>query len=459
MNQKDPLVTKERGLNFVAYEVRGIDFATEEDKSKFLKDNGFENLIDLSTKIVCKGKSAKKVAGEVQAYMDGLDRENLPYALDGIVVKVNNIAKAEAMGTTDGGKRPKANRAVKFPCEQKETKLLDIEWKIKRTGKLTCTAILEPVELAETTVSRATLHNPKNIQDMKLGQNCTVLLQKSGEIIPYILEKTADGDGAFDIPDCCPSCGGNIEWDKNNVSKWCDNEECASRVVANIEYWFKTLNVKGIGSRIIEKLNEEETNSYGNPMVTSIKDMYNLEHWRSELAESFGEKAFDNIVKAVNSVKEITLAKFVHALGVAKVGSMSADIVAIAPTIADLDKLTVDDIVKLDGFAETKAKSFVDTWNNRRDEIDELLTYITIIEDVKAGNALEGQKYCFTGSFKNPSRKEMEQMVADHGGKKASVGKTLTALVWDGEEDGSKLKKAKELGLPIISQKEFLERL
>jgi DNA ligase (NAD+) len=138
---------------------------------------------------------------------------------------------------------------------------------------------------------------------------------------------------------------------------------------------------------------------------------------------------------------------------------MAADIVAIAPTIEDLDKLTVDDIVKLEGFAGKKANSFINTWEKRRNEIDELLKYITIAEDVKAGNSLEGQTYCFTGSFKNPSRKEMEQATVDHGGKKTGVNKKLTSLVWDGQEDGNKLKKAKELGIPIISQDEFLERL
>ena len=239
---------------------------------------------------------------------------------------------------------------------------------------------------------------------LKIG--CKVLVEKRGDIIPQVI-KVTDGEGKdIEVPDECPSCGSTLEWDEKKVTKWCHNQTCDAKIVSNIEHWFKRLGVKGIGPKIIEKLVNEEKNSYDDPMVNSISDMYGLMHFKSELDEVFGEKAFSNIVKAIDSVKEITLAKFVEALGIGKVGTMASEITAIAPTIEAIDKLTVAQIADIEGFAEIKATGFVEGWKVMREEIDKILEHVKIKEQVMASVSLDGMKLCFTGSFKNPTRKE-----------------------------------------------------
>jgi DNA ligase (NAD+) len=184
--------------------------------------------------------------------------------------------------------------------------------------------------------------------------------------------------------------------------------------------------------------------------------MYKLKNGK-ELAEMFGDRASEKIIESINSVKEISLAKLIESLGIGKIGTMSKDLTSIAPNISDVDKLTVNDIVKIQGFGEIKAKSFINGWKNQRSEIDVILKYITIKEYVPASSKLNGKKFCFTGSFSNPTRGEMEKIVEENGGKLSSVSKDLTALVWDGEIQGSKIEKAKKLGLSIINQKQFME--
>jgi len=204
---------------------------------------------------------------------------------------------------------------------------------------------------------------------------------------------------------------------------------------------------------------DEETNSWDEPVVGSISDMYNLNHYKWELEAVFGPKAFDNIIKAIDSVREVTLGQFIEALGVAQIGRMSHDIAKVAKTIGGVDKLTVEDIIKMEGFSDIKANKFIDGWKAIREEIGRILQYVTIKEEVQASSKFSSKKICFTGSFSNPTRKEMEKMVTDNGGKNGSVGKSLDYLVTDGEIQGSKIEKAKKLGIPIITQEDFLKML
>jgi len=462
INQKDPNVTKERGLSFIAYEVRGVDFATEVDKVKFLIDNGFETLKQYVAKISCKGRTAKEVAGVVKKYMDRVDREGLPFDVDGVVFKLNDVAKAVAMGTRDDGKRPKANRAIKFPTDRQPTILKDIEWSIGRTGALTPVGLLEPVQLAGTTVQRVSLHN---IAEMKrlgtLRYGCKVLVEKAGDIIPKVVEKLQDGNEPIKVPKRCPHCETELEWDDTKTTMWCRGDACPAQVNRSIEHWFKKLGVKGIGSGIIDKLTSSNINVDWDAWqpVECISDMYNVHLGEVALAPFFGKRAFQKIVEAIDSVKTVTLAQFIEALGIGQVGRTAKDIVAVASTVEDVDKLTLADLLKVEGFAKTKARAFLDGWKAQRDEITRLLEHITIEEAKPASDKLAGKSFCFTGSFSNPTRKEMEKQVEDNGGKKASVSKNLTALVWDGEMTGSKYDKAHKLGIDIIDQATFLRYL
>lgn len=463
LNQKDPLVTKERGLSFVAYEVRGMDFPTELDKIKFLKDNRFENLSGFMAKINCHGRSAKEVAGAVQKFMDRVDRDKLHFDIDGVVFKLNDIEKAEEMGYTNDGKNPKANRAIKFPTDQQVTVLEGIEWSIGRTGALTPVGLLKAVQLAGTTVQRVSLHNLAELKRLGIERfGCLVVVEKAGDIIPKVVRKDKDGNGQpIQHPNICPVCESSLEWDDNRVTKWCKNETCPSQVNRAIEHWFKKLGVKGIGSGIIESLTGDTITSQDSRWrpVASISDMYNIHKAGGILARHFGKRASEKIIQAIDSVKEVPLNKFIESLGIGQIGRMAKDITAVAPVVEDIDKLTVQNVASLDGFAETKAKAFVYGWKSMRPEIGKLLRHIEIKDVKPASDKLSGKKFCFTGSFSSPSRKEMEKMVEDNGGKKSSVSKTLTALVWDGAMTGSKYDKAKSLGVDIISQADFLTLL
>lgn len=469
INQKDPEITKERGLDFVAYEVVRKDFDTEKDKLKFIVENGFPNLED-STRFTKPGLTMQQVARAVKVYMDRIDRSNLPFDIDGVVVKLNDIKVAQSLGTVSGGRKPKASRAIKFPCEQKETHITGVEYDIGRTGAITIVGLLEPVRLAQTTVKRVTLHNFDFIKKNGLSIGATVLLQKSGDIIPYIVRKTKDGNTPIILPKNCPACGDELVWDSNNVTLHCNNPACVAQINRSIEHWFKKIGVMGIGKGIIGRLTDEKILSWDNaPIIDCLSDMYwKLDNDRKTehpfrkyayLKDQFGERAFEKIVESVHSVKEVSLAKFIEALGIANVGTMSNRITDIAPTIEDVDKLTADDLMNIDGFGDKKSYGFIKAWNKNRKEIETLLEFVNIVEAKLDSDKLAGKKFCFTGSFSNPTRKEMEQIVVDNGGQKSSVSKNLTALVWDGEIDGGKVQKAKSLGVQVMTQEEFMSLL
>jgi len=466
VNQKDPKVTKERGLDFIAYEVVRKDFDTEKQKLQFIIDNGFATLKDF-TKFTKVGLNLQQIARAVKVYMDSLDRPKLSFDIDGIVVKLNDIKVAKSLGTVSGGKKPKANRAVKFPCEQKETEIIDKEYSVGRTGAITIVGLLKPVELGGTTIQRVALHNFDFIKKNGLSIGATVLLQKSGDIIPYVVRKTKDGNTPIEPPDECPACGGDLVWDDNNITLHCKNPACVAQINRSIEHFFKKIGVLGLGKGIIGKLTDDKALSWeGDSIISCLSDMYwKLDNDRktehpfrkyAHLKDQFGEKKFENIVESVHSVKEVTLAKFIEALGIANVGTMSSRITDIAPTIDDVDKLTADDLMKIDGFGDKKSHGFVRAWRKNHKEIETLLKFIDIVKPTFNSDKLSGKKFCFTGSFADPTRKEMEEMVIDNGGQKSSVSKNLTALIWDGEIDGGKVQKAKSLGVDIIDQAQFL---
>lgn len=468
INQKDPLVTKERGLSFVAYEVVRKDFETEVEKNKFIASLGFNHLWhkDIS-KYIPKNCGLEKIVKGVDVYMSLIDRQSLPYDIDGVVIKLNNIKKAKSMGSTAGGRKPQSSRAVKFPPEEKETVLEGVLCNVGRTGVLTPVASLRPVELGGAMISQATLHNYGALvgkDALKIG--ATVIIAKKGDIIPQIISVKNNGDKDIEFPTHCPSCGEPVSWDTNKVNLVCNNTLCPAQLTSRIDHWFKKIGVKGIGKGIISKLVDLEWEN--EKVVSCIADMYykldndrECEHpFRKYkfLQEEFGEKTYQNILKSIKSVNKIPLNLFIEALGISKVGRMAKDITNIAPTIEDIDRLNSEDIKKLDGFSDIKAEGFVNGWNLIREEIEVLSRHIEIEKFELSSDKLSGEKYCFTGSFNIP-RKELEKMVVDNGGKCGSVSKTLNALVWDGETTKGKYEKAKKMGISIISEEDFLKKL
>jgi len=473
INQKDAKVTKERGVSFVAYEVVQKEFLTEKEKMGFLERNGFVTLRS-STKWTKVGMNALNVVKASDMYMKSIDRKSLPYDIDGVVFKPDDIKLAKKMGSVCKGRKPKACRAIKFPPEESApTPIIKIEPNVGRTGKIAPVAIVKPVELGGAMISRVSLHNYGSLvkgDPYEIHIGTKVIIAKKGDIIPQVVKVINDRySKEMFIPSDCPSCGEPLIWTKNSsgelVDLVCENYNCLAQLNAKIENWLKKIGVKGIGSGILSKLTDKDQIEWeGHAIIESLPEMYYMldNDRRSEhpfrkynhLKDFFGEKAYSNIIKSVKSVSEVPLHVFIEALGIAKIGSMAKDIVEIAPTVEDIDNLTVEEVEALPGFGSIKAKNFIDGWKNSRKEIDTLLQYVKAVKKEASSEILIGKKFCFTGKF-SVKRKELEQMVVDNGGKCGSVGKG-TILVWDGEMQGSKLSKAQKLGCDIISEDDFL---
>ena len=278
-----------------------------------------------------------------------------------------------------------------------------------------------------------------------------------------------DGDGEkIKIPDNCPSCNSSMEWDKTNTTKFCNNDTCPSQIVRQIEHFLKTIGVLGIGQGIITKLTDKDVLCWDDKQIISnVAELYFLlDNDRATkhpfqkynyLKEQLGEKTYENILTSIKAVKEVTLPTFIEALGIANVGSSAKDIVAIAPNVSAIDNLTVDDLMKISGFGASKA-NFINIWKSRRDEIRQLLKYIDITEPKLSSNKLAGKSFCITGTL-SKGRNEVQDMIEKNGGNvSGSVGKSLDYLIC-GEDSGSKEGKAKQLGVKIISEADFLKML
>ena len=473
LNQKDATVTRERGLLFIAYEVVRRDFDTEMDKLAFLERNGFRTLRSSTKRTKVGISSLDNIVQAVRVYMDAIDRAHLPYDIDGIVVKLNDCAAAKSMGSVANGRKPKAHRAVKFPPEEKETKLIDVIPQVGRTGAIVPIGILEPIDLSGSVVRKVSLHNYGALIGRDDAIGSSVIVAKMGDIIPQIVREKSKGNKPAPIPDKCPGCKSDLEWTTDSNGKKvhlvCKNPTCYSQLTGRIEHWMKIIGVKGIGKGILRRLTDEEELSWeGDPIISSLPEIYYMldNDRRSEhpfrkyayLRENFGEKAFENIVNSIQAVNEVSLDTFITALGIARVGTSAKDIVAIAPTIEAIDALTIADLEGLEGFGSIKAEGFVKGWKAVRGEIKQLLKYVSIVESDQASDKLVGKKFCFTGSF-SKGRKEMQAIVSSHGGKAVnSVGKDVI-LVWDQAEQGSKYNKAVASGNKIITEEEFLKRI
>ena len=474
MNSKDPEDVKKAELDFIAYEVVKMDFVTETEKNKFIEEQGFKTL-NSTTRKTKEGITFEQVVKAVAFYMEKIDRDNLFYDIDGVVVKLEDIKAAKKLGTTSGGRKPKANRAVKFPAEEKETRLEDVIEQVGRTGVIKPVGIVKGVELGGAIIKRVSLHNYGALigkDAIKIGS--IVVVAKKGDIIPQIVRIKTNIGKDVTIPTNCPECGSVLAWTTNDddekVDLICNNEDCIAQLAKKIDYWFKTIGVKGFGKGTIEKLTDKDVLEWdGKPIISSLEEMYYMldndrktEHpFRkyAYLKSQLGEKTYENLLESIKSVKAISLPLFIEALGIGHIGSSSKDIADIAPTVDDVDKLTVNDLLNISGFGSSKANNFVDAWSTRSNEIKTLLKYVEIKAVKQASDKLKGKKFCFTGSFENPTRSEMEKLVGSHGGKLSSVSKDLTALVFDGESMKGKYEKATTLKVPIITQDDFMAML
>ena len=413
--------------------------------------------------VTLKHRTLAKEADGIIAHIEsiGAMRDSLPYDIDGVVVKINDLAMRREIG--DGTNTPKWAVAYKFPPEEKKTKIVDVTIAVGRTGVLTPTALLSPVRLAGTTVSRATLHNLDFIRerDIKLGD--TVTVRKAGDIIPEVLcahPELRDGsETEFHMPSVCPSCGEPVSRDEDAAAVRCTNVYCPAQISRSIEHFASknAMNIDGLGPQVVDLLLE-------NKLISNAADLYTLKPEQIASLERMGEKSAQNLITAIESSKSAGLERLIYALGIRNIGEVAAE--ALANKYGTLEacmKATFDELVEISDFGAVTANCVVDFFSREANVAlcERLIAagLTTTCTAEKASSEFEGKTFVLTGTLPTMSRDEASALIKSHGGKVSSSVSKKTDYVVAGEAAGSKLTKAQDLGVTIISEDELKKLL
>lgn len=456
LRQKNPKITASRGLDifiFNVQQVAGEEFSSHDASLAFLRELGFP-VTDLNRTCATMSEVIERVReiGEL--------RGSLGYSIDGAVVKVNDFAQREALGST--AKFPRWAEAFKYPPEEKESRLVDIEINVGRTGVLTPTGVFDPVTLAGTTVSRATLHNQDFIAEKGICIGCTCVLRKAGEIIPEVVsvvEGTA-ADDTYRMPETCPSCGGPVVREEGEAALRCVNPECPAQLLRHLIHFASrdAMDIEGLGPAVLEQLLAQE-------LVKSPADLYRLTVSQFMTLERMGEKSSQNLVDAIAKTKENDLYRLIFALGIRHIGQKAAKL--LTGRFRNVDELfaaSQEEIASIEGFggimAESVAEFFAQPGTARL--IGELRDAGVNLESRAAETAdarFAGKTFVLTGTLPTMTRNEASALVEKYGGKVSSSVSKKTSYVLAGEEAGSKLTKANQLGVTVITEEEFLKML
>lgn len=461
LRQLDASVTKERGLSLFIFniqQVRGMEFRTHTEGYEYLKKQGIHVIDDYK---VCR--TADEVWAAIEAI--GERRGELAYDIDGAVVKVNSYADREKLGATS--KVPRWAVAYKYPPEEKESRLLDIELSVGRTGRITPTAIFEPVRLCGTSVSRATLHNQDFIDELDIGIGDTVVVYKSGEIIPKIKEVRREKRPAdwkrFVIPDTCPVCGEKTERERDTADIKCTSPNCPAQLERHIINFVgrDAMDIKGFGAVYIEELVRMG-------YIKDVADIYLLHEHRDTLIEQgiIGkEKNTDKLLDAIEKSKKNDVYKLLTGLGIPNVGKAAAKaIMKHFQTMERLEKATVEELVAVNDIGEISAQcihGFFSEEGNRA-MIARLRACGVNMETAErevTDSVLSGKTVVVTGTLPTLGRREAQELIEQYGGKVSGSVSKKTDYVLAGENAGSKLAKAQELGIPVLSEEELREML
>lgn len=460
LRQIDTRITKDRDLSlfiFNVQETRGVTFNTHLEGYEYLKKNGV-TVIDHH--YLCKTKD--EVWDAIQKI--GNMRGELPYDIDGAVVKLNSIKDREKLGNTI--KVPRWAIAYKYPPEEKESRLIDIETGLGRTGRITPVAVFEPITLCGTTVQRATLHNQDFIDDLDLGIGDTVVVYKSGEIIPKIKSvnkaKRPSDWVKYHLPDVCPVCGHKLSREENTADYKCTNISCKGQLAFRIINFVSRdcLDIKGFGEEYIRDLVEKE-------YLSNIADVFELKNMREKLLEDkiFGlEKNTDKILAQIEVSKDAPAEKVLAGLGIPNVGKATAkELLRSFDSIDDIMSASLEDLTAVGDIGEISAlaiKSFFEDEENRK-IIEKLREEgLNFVQDkTEMGDKLQGLSICITGTLPTMSRDEASALIEKNGGKVVSSVSKKTSMLLEGEAAGSKAVKARELGIRIITESELLSML
>ena len=451
LRQKDPKITSQRGLDIFVFNIQqidGKDLQTHKQSLDYIKSLGFKTIPFYN-----EFDNIDDVIKELDRI--GSIRGTLPFDIDGAVIKVNRFDQREKLGST--AKCPKWALAWKYPPEEKRTKLIDIEINVGRTGVLTPTAVFEPVLVAGSTVSRATLHNEDFIKEKDIRIGDTVIIRKAGDIIPEVLEvsKHAESSEPYKMPDVCPSCGEKVTREAGEAAIRCNNPDCPAQLLRMLIHFCSryAMDIEGLGDANLELLVNEG-------MLKTAADIYKLDFDRVAEFERLGKKSADNLKKAVEKSKENDLGKLIFALGIRHIGQKAAKL--LADRFQDMDGIisaSKDDILSIDGYGEIMAESVVDFFSHPQ--------AIELIDDLKAAglnmrsekkvidNRFEGKTFVLTGTLSQFTRTQASEIIETYGGKTSSSVSKKTDFVLAGEAAGSKLQKAQDLGVKIISEDEF----
>ncbi|MBQ8171406.1 MAG: NAD-dependent DNA ligase LigA [Oscillospiraceae bacterium] len=451
LRQKDSRVTAQRNLDIFCFNVQRIEGKTLTSHSEsldYMKKLGFCVVPDY---IVCH--SGDEVVDRITAI--GESRQGLPFDIDGAVVKVNDFSLREEIGATT--KVPKWAVAFKYPPEEKETTLNDIEINVGRTGALTPVAIFDPVFLAGTTVSRAILHNQDIITDKDIRIGDRIVVRKAGDIIPEVVRSVAHAERSqpYFIPDTCPICGAEALRDEDEAVIRCQNFDCPAQLLRSIEHFASrnAMNIDGLGEAIVEQLVNEG-------LIKTVADLYELDIQELMALDRFGRKSAENLLVSIENSKKNPLDRLVFALGIRGIGQRAATL--LCEHFGDMDGIMNAfplEISSIEGFGDVMAQSVYNAMQepHRIKLIERLkshgvnMTY----KSSKVSDKFAGLTFVLTGTLPTYTRDQAKALIEQNGGKCSGSVSKKTSYVLAGEEAGSKLVKANELGVTVITEEQF----
>jgi DNA ligase (NAD+) len=455
LRQKNSKITASRNLDIFIFniqQVRGVELTSHIQSLDYLTELGFP------TAFYNVFYSIDEVIEEIERI--GNLRGELDYAIDGAVVKVDDFATRAQLGST--AKYPRWAEAYKYPPEEKPTKLLNIEINVGRTGVLTPVGNFEPVLLAGTTVSRATLHNKDFIEEKGICVGDTVIIRKAGEIIPEVLsvKEHSENSVPFEFPTLCPSCGSPVSQDEAEAAIRCTNTDCPAQLMRHLIHFVSrdAMDIDGLGPAVLEQLVNSE-------LIKSPADLYRLKFEDVASLDRKAEKSANNLIAAIEKSKENELYRLVYALGIRNIGLKAAKIVCENfLTIDDIINAKSDDFESIDGFGSIMAQSLenyfsLDSTRELIADFKSLGLKLKSSEPKKQGGIFEGKTFVLTGTLPTMTRSQASKLIEENGGKTSSSVSKKTSYVLAGEDAGSKLTKAQTLGVTILTEDEFLSMI
>lgn len=458
VRQLDPKITAERKVNFFAFSLENsedIDFHnSNEERFKWLKDQGFEV-------VPYKVVTAETMEETVQWYAKEIQKFDVPS--DGLVLLMDDIAYGQSLGRT--AKFPRNSIAFKWKDEIAETSLTEVEWSPSRTGLINPVAIFEPVELEGTTVSRASVHNVSIIESLKLGIGDRITVYKANMIIPQIAENLTSS-GNLEIPKVCPACGTQtvIKQDNGVKTLTCPNEACpAKKIKTFVDFVSRNaMNIEGISEETLEKF-------IGHGFISEFADLFKLDAHKEQIVNmsGFGEKSYENIIASVNTARETTPSRVLNGLGIAGFGAANAKALCkyFKDDFAAIRKASAEELTEIEGIGDVLAKNLVEYFANPEKSIavDHLLDEVHLNVEDRSGdtNTLEGMTFVITGSLTQyPNRDALKAEIESKGGKVAGSVSSKTSFLINNDinSNSSKNNNAKKLGVPIITEQDYIEK-